>query len=211
MAGYHRPNTSSAKLKLMGAEQLHQNRLFWRAYILDQELSLRLGKPPIFCEELVGHLPEEIPLDNYGVIELRNGSTLNYFREQVALATLQSQVYSRLRSPHPPDQSGGDFLTEYYNLHDKVHQWKNSSNLPLHLSINSTEADSEQSEAITLLWLSYHQTIIAIHSAIFLHPPLFNSSTIRDQVPTAIDHCANASRELLFIFNRYYQTHPLAL
>jgi hypothetical protein len=80
-AGYAHLNASSAETKLTEAKLLHQSRLFWRAYILYQELSLRLGKPPLFPKELVDHLPQITPFDKHGLINLHDGSTLNYFRE----------------------------------------------------------------------------------------------------------------------------------
>ncbi|KAJ4264219.1 hypothetical protein NW762_005413 [Fusarium torreyae] len=210
-AGYYRQSTSSAEFSLMEAEKLHQKRLFWRAYILDQELSLRLGKPPLFSEELVDSLPEVVPFDKYGLINLHDGSTLNYFREQVVLAMLQSQVCRNLRSPRSSNQSCEDFLAEYFSLQDKIHRWEVGLNVPLDMTSITAEIDIGQSEGIALLQLGYHQTLIAIHSAIFLHLPLFDNSAIRHQVPAAIGRCAKSGRDLISIFNIHYQVHPLAL
>lgn len=157
------------------------------------------------------HLPQITPFDKYGLIKLHDSSTLNYFREQVILATLQSQVYRELRSPRSANQSCEKFLIEYFALQDKIHKWKDSINLPLGLSSIPADIGSELSESTALLQFGYHQTLIAIHAAIFLHLPLFNNLAVRDQVPKAIDYCAKSGRDLISIFNSYYLMHPLAL
>lgn len=59
---------------------------------MDRRLSLRLFKPPLLTVKLVVGLPDENPVDHYGVINLPEGRSLNYLRQQVLLAKIQAKM-----------------------------------------------------------------------------------------------------------------------
>ena len=80
------------------AEQ--RRRVFWIAYLLDKDISLRTGKPFVQSDnDMDVHLPSLHPADNAGYLFHENGTNaINIFRLRVELSIIQSTVYQDLYS-----------------------------------------------------------------------------------------------------------------
>lgn len=98
LGGYHTKSRRSGQTDM---EKLVERRLFWQAFILDHDLSLQVGKPPIIGLELIYYLPDELPGDVVDTVTFTDGTTLNMLREQLKLAQIQGKVYSLLYATSP--------------------------------------------------------------------------------------------------------------
>lgn len=206
LAGYR---TTPSSLGDRSAQDLQKSRLLYRAYILEQDLSLRLGKPPLLNESMTACLPNERPEDRQGIICLPEGSTVNCLRERVVLARIQNRAWEALRSPISSTRSSTEFLISSNQLLGELEQWIKS----LPASIRPPEMPAEpgdlQKMQVTDIHWSYFQTVVAVQSAIFSHPSLFSDPAVREQAGVAVGKCADAVREMLALAKRLDQGHPL--
>ncbi|GAT24010.1 hypothetical protein RIB2604_01711530 [Aspergillus luchuensis] len=89
--GLHRENGSGAS-----PEAEHRRRVYWIAFILDSDISIRVGRPPVQdFEDYDTHLPTENPPDGRGILTI-DGTRMNYFRLLAQLAQIQRLVYRKL-------------------------------------------------------------------------------------------------------------------
>ncbi|KAF5637958.1 hypothetical protein F52700_4661 [Fusarium sp. NRRL 52700] len=90
---------------LDAVERQQHARVFWLAYIVDKDLSLRAQQPSIQMDEDID-LDFPMPLDTdtsgdsgAGVVTSLDGSTtMNYFLARVQLASIQGDIYDHLYS-----------------------------------------------------------------------------------------------------------------
>lgn len=202
--------TTPSSLGDRSAQDLQKSRLLYRAYILEQDLSSRLGKPPLLNESMIACLPNERPEDRQEIICSPEGTTVNYLRERVVLARIQNRAWEALRSPVSSTKSSKEFLISSSQLIGELEQWNKS----LPTSIRPPEMPAEpsalqQMQLEDIHW-SYFQTVV-IYSAIFSHPSLFSDPAVRDQAGVAVGKCAVAVRETLAMAKRLDQSHPLVL
>ncbi|GJC88305.1 fusaridione A cluster transcription factor fsdR [Colletotrichum liriopes] len=127
MAGYHRPEPDMSYVtpqNLDPANHLHRRRLFWQAYIIDHDLMLRIGKPPLISDDFLLDLPEEHPSDGYSMYYYPDDVTLNFFLQQVRLAQIQGRIASALyhRTGVPP----AELEAEIRRLDAELQEWRQS-------------------------------------------------------------------------------------
>ncbi|KAL2831003.1 fungal-specific transcription factor domain-containing protein [Aspergillus pseudoustus] len=79
---------------------LERDRVFWIAYIIDRDISMRTKQPPIQLEtDLDIDLPSVEPEDGAGLAFAADSSlSFNFFRARVQLASIQGRVYEILYS-----------------------------------------------------------------------------------------------------------------
>lgn len=79
---------------------LERDRVFWMAYVLDRDISMRTGQPPVQLETDIDlELPSFEPEDGAGLVFTANHcSNLNFFRARVQLARIQGKVYELMLS-----------------------------------------------------------------------------------------------------------------
>lgn len=77
------------------SQVLERDRVFWIAYILDRDISLRTGRPPVQREaDIELEWPSADPEDGAGAITGPDGTfTFNFLRCRVWLARIQGEVY----------------------------------------------------------------------------------------------------------------------
>lgn len=112
----------------LSARQVEQRkRVFWAAYFLDKDISLRLGQP--FAqddEDMDAELPTESPAD-IPLICLGDGSQkINFFNARIGLAVIQGQVYKRLYSVQAARQSDAQKASVAYELSSVLSYWRSS-------------------------------------------------------------------------------------
>lgn len=92
--GLHRNNTSG----FTNSEIEERRRTFWISFILDADISLRVGRPPAQdMEDYNTPLPAESPHDGRGIISI-NGTRINFFRTLAQFATVQRRIYRHLQT-----------------------------------------------------------------------------------------------------------------
>lgn len=206
LAGYHMTISGPGH---KSAQDLQRSRLLYRAYILEQDLSVILGKPPILSESLITCLPNERPDDCQGIICLPEGTTVNYLRERVVLARIQNRAWEALRSPFSSTKSSKEFLDSTNQLIEELQEWNGSLPASMKLPELSAKLDDLRQMQVTDIHWSYFQTVVAIYSAIFSHPSLFSDPSVRDQAAVAVGECAGAVREMLALSKGLGREHLL--
>ncbi|KAJ5685810.1 hypothetical protein N7536_008429 [Penicillium majusculum] len=149
-------------------EELEQRRrVFWIAYCLDKEISLRVGTPLAQRDDDMDVLlPMEVPLDNIGTLSTTNQQgTFNAFRSMCELALIKSQVYKHLYSVRAVDRPLVEVAAAVEMLNQKLEQWKDSIPVEFQPESRRLSAFPKSPIAVTLLFLhlSYFNCLIAIH------------------------------------------------
>ncbi|PWY68184.1 hypothetical protein BO83DRAFT_439094 [Aspergillus eucalypticola CBS 122712] len=117
--GLHRGNGSGAS-----PEAEHRRRVYWIAFILDSDISIRVGRPPVQdFEDYDTHLPTENPPDGKGVLMI-DGTRMNYFRLLAQLAQIQRLVYRKLYTVTVRQESSDDVIERIKSCEDALLSWK---------------------------------------------------------------------------------------
>ncbi|TDZ37539.1 Fusaridione A cluster transcription factor fsdR [Colletotrichum trifolii] len=212
MAGYHRlePDLVHATPQNIDpVNRLHRRRLFWQAYIIDHDLMLRIGKPPLISDDFLLDLPEEHPADGYGKYYYPGDVTLNFFLQQVRLAQIQGRIASALyhRTGIPP----AELKTEIRRLDGELQEWRES--IPSMIRADNVDAllDGDYSRMISLttLHFTYFQLVVAIHSAAFRLPMLEDQEgTEAADIGPSLALCVSASRAAISLLKYHQIEHP---
>ncbi|EFQ25394.1 fungal specific transcription factor domain-containing protein [Colletotrichum graminicola M1.001] len=210
MAGYHRLENypSHPDLQIDPVNRLHRRRLFWRAYIIDHDLMLRMGKPPLIGDDFLLDLPEEHPADGYGMYYYPDGVTLNFFRQQVRLAQIQGHIAAALY--HRIDAPPAELEAEIRRLDAELQEWRES--IPPMIRAENAEAlldgDYYRMLGLTVLHFTYFQLIVAIHSAAFRLPSLGDQEgTETIDIGPSLALCVSASRASISLLNYHQIEH----
>ncbi|KAK4222790.1 apoptosis-inducing factor 1 [Podospora fimiseda] len=107
-------------------EGLHRTRLFWIAYLLDKEISLRHHTPSMQLDADIDlDLPELNPGDGVGDIWSLDGRTrVNYFRLRVRLAHIHGRIYDLLYSNRSSKISKGERQGRVVRLSWLLENWR---------------------------------------------------------------------------------------
>ncbi|KGO75814.1 Transcription factor, fungi [Penicillium italicum] len=146
-------------------EELEQRRrIFWIAYCLDKEISIRAGIPLAQRDDDMDVLlPMEVPLDNIGTMSTtdRQG-TFNAFRSMCELALIRSQIYKQLYSVAAADRPLVEVAAAVAMLNQKLQQWKDS--IPTEFQPEPRRSSVlPKSTTLLFLHLSYFNCLIATH------------------------------------------------
>ncbi|KAK2029948.1 hypothetical protein LX32DRAFT_342461 [Colletotrichum zoysiae] len=211
MAGYHRPEMNSFPGLHTDepVDHLHRRRLFWRAYIIDHDLMLRIGKPPLISDDFLIDLPEEHPADDFSMFYYPGGVTLNFFLQQVRLAQIQGRIAATLyhRTGVPP----AELEAEIRRLDAELQGWRES--VPPMIRAENVEAlldgDYHRMVALTTLHFTYFQLAVAIHSAAFRLPSLEDQEGVEGiDIGPSLALCVSASRAAISLLNYHQIEHP---
>ena len=116
---------------------LQRNRVFWITYLLDRDIGMRWGEPPLHRDS--DH-DIQMPASSvrHGIACFRDSSgaeiELDIFRAQVHLAHIQGEIYDKLHSVQasrqPPDALG----KSTQQIHDTLREWLGTIPAELQLS-----------------------------------------------------------------------------
>ncbi|OGM44056.1 hypothetical protein ABOM_007314 [Aspergillus bombycis] len=144
----------------------HRRTVFWIAYCLDRELSLRFCEPPAQSDEdFSATLPMEAPTDSkYTMPTSDLSGSFNAFRSSCQLAMIKGQLYKDLYSPAAEDRPLSQIIASAGVLDEKLQEWKR--NIPLEYQPENAGTDrhrSKMSPVLLLLHYSYFHCMIAVH------------------------------------------------
>ncbi|PLB43647.1 hypothetical protein P170DRAFT_417884 [Aspergillus steynii IBT 23096] len=107
-------------------EREQRRRIFWIAYCIDREISLRFGCVPAQRDEdMVVNLPTDSPTDGVGVVPTRDGQDIfNIFRSCCELAMIKGHVYKRLYSAAATDRPLAQTVAAVASLDEELQRWK---------------------------------------------------------------------------------------
>ncbi|KAK1841678.1 fungal specific transcription factor [Colletotrichum chrysophilum] len=209
LAGYHNPDHPN---KVLGhpADVLHRRRLFWQAYVLDHDLMLRIGKPPLISDDFLLELPEEFPADGYGVYYYPGDVTLSYFHQQVRLSQIQGHIYSKLYSQSGEIMSAATLESTIAHLDAELQDWWQT--IPELIrpepQMDLLDADYTKVMSLTVLNFMYFQLVVAIHSAAFRLPLLDEDD---DGLRPSVALCVNAARAAIALLKHQQLQHPFTI
>ncbi|KAL1890800.1 hypothetical protein Cpir12675_005255 [Ceratocystis pirilliformis] len=160
--GLHKRGTG---FNLNPIEIEQRKRVFWIAYMLDKDLSLRSGRPPAQDDDDMNvELPDADPADNIGNIPLADGvSKMNLFRLMCEFACIESKVYKKLYATKATKQSDGEYLNVIGKLDKELEDWKNSIPIDFRPEYEIKASHTPLILHVVMLHFSYYNCLTTIH------------------------------------------------
>ncbi|KAI1981659.1 hypothetical protein LOZ51_002362 [Ophidiomyces ophidiicola] len=142
-----------------------RKRVFWIAYMLDKDICLRSGRPPVQDDDDMNvELPSEDPPDNIGNVPLSDGkSKFNLFRLMCLFGTIESKVYKQLYSTKAARQSDGELLNTIGELDRELEDWKDSIPLDFRPEYEIKTTHRPLILPIVVLHFAYYNCLTTIH------------------------------------------------
>jgi hypothetical protein len=160
--GLHRRGTG---FELNPIEIEQRKRVFWIAYILDKDLSLRSGRPPVQNDDDMNvELPDADPVDNIGNIPLADGKgKMNLFRVMCEFAVIESNVYRRLYATKASKQTDGEMLLAIGELDQQLEDWKDSIPIDFRPEHEIKASHTPLILHVVMLHFAYNNCLTTIH------------------------------------------------
>jgi hypothetical protein len=208
LGGYYTPRRRPGQTY---GGKLRERRLFWQAFVLDHDLALQVGKPPILGPDFVIDLPDELPEDGAGTIAVDSGTTLNILQEQVRLARIKSKVYSLLYAKDASQRSDCEDVKIIADLDSELYAWK--ARIPEIIKPGKVEQDNKDPGLIflTILHYTYYQLMIVVHSFIFQSWSLVDSDENFERILSSVTLCVGAARATISLLNFHEDRHPFSM
>ncbi|KAB8232919.1 hypothetical protein ETB97_005609 [Aspergillus alliaceus] len=142
-----------------------RKRVFWIAYLLDKDICLRSGRPPVQDDDDMNvELPSEDPPDNIGNVPLSDGKgKFNLFRSLCRFATIESRVYKRLYSAKASKQSDGELLNTIGELDKELEEWKDSIPIDFRPEHEIKASHTPLILHVVVLHFAYYNCLTTIH------------------------------------------------
>ncbi|KAK1580575.1 fungal-specific transcription factor domain-containing protein [Colletotrichum navitas] len=141
-----------------------RSRVFWMAYILDKDISLKTKMPSFQLDADIDlALPEPYPDDGAGMMAAKNGSKFNVFRARVELSHIAGKVYDLLWSTRARKVAKQELQSRRARLESMLENWH--SNIPAEFRMESLPDTVEALPAVhmTLLYHNYFVVTIMTH------------------------------------------------
>jgi len=154
-----------ANFSLNSAEVEQRRRVFWIAYMLDKDICLRSGRPPVQDDDDMNvELPSDTPPDNIGNIPLADGKgTMNLFRLMCTFSVIQSKVYKGLYSVKASKQTDGELLNTIGELDKELEAWKDDIPLEFRPEHDIKASHTPLILQVAVLHLGYYNCLTTIH------------------------------------------------
>lgn len=118
-----------------------RRRTFWIGFILDADISLRVGRPPVQDEhDYDTPLPSERHLDGNGILTMERGP-IKFFRLLAELSKIQRRMYQHLYAATAQNRPRAILVENVQACEDALIQWKKS----LPLDFDSYPSDRQSS------------------------------------------------------------------
>ncbi|KAF2231821.1 hypothetical protein EV356DRAFT_471125 [Viridothelium virens] len=154
---------------LSPAETQQRLRVWWVAYCLDKDFSLRFEQPSMINDDDMDvELPELVPEDQVGLMITAEGRpAINLFRLRVHLAVIQSKAYLDLYSVRALEKSEEESLCAMQNLDDLLTEWNDC--LPTGLDADNlvTSVNPGSRMPLMMLHLLYFNCLTIVHRVSF--------------------------------------------
>lgn len=142
-----------------------RKRVFWIGYMLDKDLVLRSGRPPVQDDDDMNvELPSSDPDDNIGNIPLADGKgKVNLFRLMCEFSTIESKVYKQLYSTKASKQSDGELLNTIGELDHQLEEWKDSIPVDFRPEHEIKASHTPLILHVVFLHFAYYNCLTTIH------------------------------------------------
>lgn len=208
---------------LPDSELLQRRRVFWIAYILDREISLRMRQPPIQHDsEIDVDLPSETAdADGAGFITaMWSQETFNFFRARVKLAEIQGQVYDCVYSVAAQHMSPEMQAIKALEVRQAMRDWQGMIPLDFSAEVLSHDSTTILPQYFCQLYSSYVACLGQLCQATSMDPPWVEAllSYARTaaagtpceppKVPEGWDTLVDASRSMMNLFMSVQHKEP---
>ncbi|KXH61061.1 fungal specific transcription factor domain-containing protein [Colletotrichum salicis] len=138
-----------------------RSRLFWIAYCMDKDISLRSKTPSFQLDADIDlPLPELDPDDGAGVMAASNGSKFNFFRARVELSHIAGKVYDLLYSTRSRKVAKSEAQLRVTRLEEMLETWRR--NVPAEFQLASLLEYAEPLPAVHLSLLYHNFFVITV-------------------------------------------------
>jgi hypothetical protein len=166
--GLHRQESYHNGMPVAEIEQ--RKRVFWLCYILDRDISMRSGQPPVQHDDDIDvDLPCDSLSEGVGYIFLADGLwPMNFLRLRIELAVIQGAIYRELYSAKATKQSDDHRAVVVRELDERLKQWKNSTSIEFHPDFLYQKLQEPFDILhIVILYFTYFNCLILIHRSSF--------------------------------------------
>ncbi|TVY46242.1 Fusaridione A cluster transcription factor [Lachnellula occidentalis] len=194
-------------------QQLQRRRLFWHAFCFDNDVALRLGKPPIIDENQIVDLPDEISIDGRDM-KYFNGQSFNFLRASVAMAKLQNRTYTLLYSDKRASQPAEELYASIDELDERLQRWKEHIPEIYKPQTPLKESDYSPLICITVLHYNYFQLTIAVHAVVFGgmgSNQCVGHGAPSERIMSSVALCVGAARASISLLNFHDNSHPFTV
>lgn len=173
-----------------------RRRTFWIAFILDADISMRVGRPPVQdMEDYSTHLPAESPHDGRGIISI-DGTSINFFRLLTQFAIIQRQVYRHLQTVVVTKQPKDIALESALACEKALLQWRYSFPDILQPQHPSPSEPPYVHLHVLRLCLAYHCCYASLRQLPLVSPTLDNPTSQENLTEVDKDIAALCLRSL---------------
>ncbi|KAH8887314.1 hypothetical protein GQ53DRAFT_693053 [Thozetella sp. PMI_491] len=197
-------HTRAAESQLEPDVSRQHSHVFWIAYILDKDLSMRAHKPSIQRDDDIdidvpmpatshdrslhhdGQSDDDLTNDNLGVVKTLSGDArVNYFLARIRLASIQGGIYDYLYSARSKTRSASERAVALDSLVRALEEWK--------LSIPPEFDAALAPQTLSPASLSF---FCVLHAASFSCKAMINRAHAWNEtwVQSLRDSCANSTQ-----------------
>ena len=147
------------------------SRVFWATYILDTEISLNCGIPPLLHDEDID-APFPVEEDRSGLSKenLTSGSIgTAVFALRADLATIQARVRSQLYAAKAFRLSDDGLLQAVSQLASTLDTWRSNVPTDVQPGRHGQMSDAVLETPVIMLHLSYYNSVSMVHWAVHRH------------------------------------------
>ncbi|KAI1317566.1 fungal-specific transcription factor domain-containing protein [Xylariaceae sp. FL0255] len=165
-AGLHR-KTQNASLP---ADEVEKRRnIFWMIYILDKDVSLRMGQPFVQDDD---EMDVELPQGTFSDLPTYQGGnrTYNVINSRISLAIIQGQIYKRLNSVQASRQSRSNRAAAAEELCSVLSYWRESVPIGCAHGLGAVHSDPVPIECHYLLFLHLSHAYCLVMISQHLYP-----------------------------------------
>ncbi|KAL3475191.1 fungal-specific transcription factor domain-containing protein [Aspergillus californicus] len=189
-------------------EQEQRKKVFWIAYILDQNISIRLGNAPT---QHFDDFDVEFPTDETMKGLMRTGNKA-FFPQVCRIAVIRSRIYNQFYSARAlENKSTTDICEVVHKFHAELQEWKNDSHFDTLFKQRGAGEDFLAGFASAGLFLLYYNSLIMIHRVPLLINYMYQSRAdsipevdlrlMLNQSSSSAAICVQAARDTLKLVN----------
>ncbi|KAL2870733.1 putative C6 transcription factor [Aspergillus lucknowensis] len=182
----------------------HLRNLFWLAYTLEQDVSLRTGQAQLFSEDNCDlSLPPDYVEQMYVSLEYHHTSTdlpeNPIFPVDLRLSIIRARAYSALYSFRAMKKTDAEILKDVRELDDELERWRLSVPPKWRptLSFSHETPDPNCNMHSVILRLNYHLCMTIIHQASSRCKSWVTQGGVMDGVSSSLALSVEASRSTL--------------
>lgn len=145
-----------------------RTRVFWSAYVLDAEISLNCGIPPLLHDEDI-ELALPFRSISRGIADDSGSSSTSIFALRAELATIQARIRRELYSSKAFGLPDNELVRAATHLSSTLESWRSNVPVDIRPGQDGQPSESAQSTPAIMLHLTFHNCMSMVYWAISRH------------------------------------------